>query len=263
MSNDSKNPVFNEALVAATKAQKESDKDYLDLFFTDFENTSKGTVKLSDPSIFGNKSLKDKINFKMTDDEVMPILREEVKGSISTAFEVLRSRIDNFGVTSPNIQRIGESGRILIELPGAKDIDRVKKLLQSTAELQFWEVFTNQEMAQFFISANTTLAEILKVEEDETVKVQDTAASLDSEIDDLLGEVNDSINIEANNPLLSRLFVRFPQAQNDISSVLASANVNDTATINKYLAMREVRNLLPAELKYAKFAWDVKPINDT
>ena len=156
LSNDSKNPVFNEALIAATKAQKESDKDYLDLFFEAFENSSKGSVKLSDPSIFGNKSLKDKINFKMTDDEVKPILKEEVKGSISTAFEVLRSRIDRFGVTSPNIQRIGESGRILIELPGAKDIDRVKKLLQSTAELQFWEVFTNQEMAQFFISANTT-----------------------------------------------------------------------------------------------------------
>lgn len=263
LSNDSKNPVFNEALVAATKAQKESDKDYLELFFAAFENESKGSVKLSDPSIFGNKSLKDKINFKMTDDEVKPILKEEVKGSISTAFEVLRSRIDRFGVTSPNIQRIGESGRILIELPGAKDIDRVKKLLQSTAELQFWEVFTNQEMAQFFITANTTLAEILKAEEDETVKVQDTATSIDAEIDDLLGEVKDSLNMEANNPLLSRLFVRFPQAQNDISSVLASANINDTATINNYLAMREVRNLLPAELKYAKFAWDVKPINDT
>ncbi len=148
-------------------------------------------------------------------EDVKPILQEEVKGSISTAFEVLRSRIDRFGVTQPNIQRIGESGRILIELPGARDIDRVRKLLQSTAELQFWEVYTNQDMAQFFFSANTTLAELLKSEETEVAK--DTAAVIDEEIDDLLGEVKDSVDIESTNPLFSKLYVRFPQAQNDIS----------------------------------------------
>lgn len=263
LSNDSKNPVFNEALVEATKAQKSSDKDYLDLFFTAFQNVSKGSVKLSDPGIFGNKSLKEKINFKMTDKEVEPILREEVKGSINTAFEVLRNRIDRFGVTQPNIQRIGESGRILIELPGAKDIDRVKNLLQSTAELQFWEVYTNQEMAQFFISANTVLSEILKADESGTEIVKDSAVAVDDEIEALLGDVKDSVNIEANNPLLSKLFVRFPQNQNDISPVIASTTVNDTATINKYLAMKEVRNLLPAELKYAKLVWDIKPVKET
>ncbi|MDH5415205.1 MAG: protein translocase subunit SecDF, partial [Flavobacteriaceae bacterium] len=94
LSNNSKNPVFNRALVDATAAQKNSDKNYVDLFYEAFENASKGTVKLSDPSIFGNKSLKDKINFKLTDEEVKPILKEEVKGSIGTAFEVLRNRID-------------------------------------------------------------------------------------------------------------------------------------------------------------------------
>ena len=261
LSNHSKNPIFNEALVNATKAQKDSDKDYLDLFYEAFDQASNGSVKLSDPSIFGNKSLKDKINFKMTDDEVKPILKEEVKGSINTAFEVLRSRIDRFGVTQPNIQRIGESGRILIELPGARDIDRVRKLLQSTAELQFWEVYTNQDMAQFFISANTALAQILDTSE-ATEKVQDSS-NVDSEIDDLLGEVKDSVNVEAANPLFSKLFVRFPQNQNDISSIIASTTVNDTATINKYLAMKEVRSLLPAEMKYAKFAWDVKPLKNS
>jgi len=263
LSNNSKNPVFNEALTAASKAQKDSDKDYLSLFYEAFETASKGSVKLSDPSIFGNKSLKDKINFKMTDEEVQPILKEEVKGSISTAFEVLRNRIDRFGVTQPNIQRVGESGRILIELPGAKDIDRVKSLLQSTAELQFWEVYTNQEMGQFFISANTTLAQIVKAEESETEKVTDTTKKADDEIDDLLGEVKDSVNIEAANPLFSKLFVRFPQSQNDLSSIVASASVNDTAVINDYLAMKEVRNHLPADMKYAKFAWDIKPVTNT
>ena len=149
LSNKSRNPVFNKALVDATAAQKNSDKTYLKLFFEAFEKASNGSVKLSDPSIFGNKSLKDKINFTLTDEEVQPILEVEVKGSISTAFEVLRNRIDRFGVTSPNIQRIGESGRVLIELPGAQDIDRVKKLLQSTAELQFWEVFDNNKRQIF------------------------------------------------------------------------------------------------------------------
>ena len=260
LSNESKEPVFNEALNNATKAQKDSDKDYLQLFYEAFDAASNGAVKLSDPSIFGNKSLKDKINFKMTDDEVKPILEEEVKGSINTAFEVLRSRIDRFGVTQPNIQRIGESGRILIELPGAKDIDRVRKLLQSTAELQFWEVYTNQELSQFFLSANTTLAQILEV--DEVAVEQDSAQAKDDEIDDLLGEVKDSVDFETTNPLFSKLFVRFPQTQNDISSIIATASIKDTAAINEYLAMPEVRTLLPNELKYTKFAWDVKANND-
>ena len=259
LSDQSKNPVFNQALDDATQAQKNSDKDYLTLFFEAFEAASQGSVKLGDPSIFGNKSLKDKINFKMTDEEVKPILQDEVKGSINTAFEVLRSRIDRFGVTQPNIQRVGESGRILIELPGAKDIDRVRKLLQSTAELQFWEVYTNQEMAQFFLSANTTLAQILKPEEEVE---KDSATTTEEEIDDLLGEVKDSVDFETQNPLFAKLFVRFPQTQGDISSMLASASVNDTAAINSYLAMKEVRALLPADMKYTKFAWDVKANND-
>lgn len=260
LSNNSKNPIFNEALINATKAEKSSDKDYFDLFLAEFEKASNGTVKLSDPTIFGNKSLKEKINFKMSDDEVIPILKDEVKGSINTAFEVLRNRIDRFGVTQPNIQQEGESGRIIIELPGAKDIDRVRKLLQSTAELQFWEVFTNQDLAQFFVSANTKLADIVKSEE--VTKTEDTISAKD-DVDDLLGEVKDSVNAEAKNPLFSKLFVRFPQSQNDISSIIASAKVKDTALINEYLAKKEIRSLLPAELKYAKFAWDVKPLKNS
>ena len=262
LSNDSKNTTFNEALSLATKAEKESDKNYLQLFFEAFEQVSKGSVKLSDPSIFGNKSLKDKINFKMSDDEVKPILVDEINGSINTAFEVLRSRIDRFGVTQPNIQRAGtgESGRILIELPGAKDIDRVRKLLQSTAELQFWEVYSNQEMAQFFINSNATLAQILKVDEDESSK---DSISVDKEIDDLLGEVKDSVDSKSINPLFTVLIPNIPQSQNQISSLIASASVSDTATVNKYLAMKEVRGLLSANMKYTKFLWDAKPITNT
>ena len=124
LSNDSKNTIFNQALDAASEAQKKETKPYISIFFDQFAKISKGKAKLGDPDIFGNKSLQDKINFNMSDADVMPIIEEEVSNSISTAFRVLRTRIDKFGVTQPNIQRIGKSGRILIELPGAKDIHR-------------------------------------------------------------------------------------------------------------------------------------------
>jgi SecD/SecF fusion protein len=263
LSNKSKNPVFNKALADATAAQKNSDKNYFDLFFEAFSNESKGSVKLSDPSIFGNKSLKDKINFTLTDEEVKPILKEEIKGSINTAFEVLRNRIDRFGVTSPNIQRIGESGRVLIELPGAKDIDRVKKLLQSTAELQFWETYDNTETANFFVQANTKLAEIIKVEEKLIETEVDSTVTKDSEIDELLGEEKDSIDAKTVNPLFAVMYPSIPQNENQKSSIVGTASIKDTAVVNKYLAMKEVRVLLPSEMRYTKFLWDAKPIENT
>lgn len=261
LSNNSKELVFNKALIAATAAQKESNSSYINLFFDAFEKESNGTIKLSDPKIFGNKSLRDKINFSMSDKEVRPILSDEVDGSIKTAFEVLRSRIDKFGVTQPNIQRVAQSGRILIELPGAKDIDRVKKLLQSTAELQFWEVYSNQEMANFFIQANTTLAQIEKndVSLDETQKVD----SAKSKIDNLLGEVKDSVDTKKQNPLFAVLYPSIPQNDNQISSRVGTSSLNDTARVNKYLAMPEVRALLSEDMKYVKFLWDAKPVTDT
>ena len=257
LSNDSKNPVFNEALAKATVAQKSSDKTFLDLFYTAFEEVSDGTVKLSDPSIFGNKSLREKINFKLTDKEVMPIIEAEVTGSVNTAFEVLRSRIDKFGVTQPNIQRIGNSGRILIELPGAKDIDRVKKLLQSTAELQFWEVYSNQETANFFFAANSVIENFLKSE----TKVDTTVVKDD--LEDLLGEVSDSLASKKVNNLFSVLTPSVPQSENQISSIIGTAKVADTAIVNSYLARKDVRASLSNEMKYAKFLWDAKPFTST
>jgi len=255
LANDSKNPTFNEAIAKATEAQKNSDDRFLDLFFNEFEKASAGSVKLSDPSIFGNKSLREKINFQMTDDEVLPIIEAEVTGSVNTAFEVLRSRIDKFGVTQPNIQRIGNSGRISIDLPGAKDIDRVERLLQSTAELQFWEVYSNQETANFFFQANTVVENFLKENDKTTEDVEETAKD---ELDDLLGEVSDSLNTKPVNNLFSILTPSIPQSENQISSLIATAKVADTSKVNSYLAMREVRALLSNEMKYTKFLWDAK-----
>jgi SecD/SecF fusion protein len=262
LSNNSKNAVFIEALQAASVAQKTSTEPYLDLFFKSFENLAQGKTKLNAPDIFGNKTLRDKINFQKSDEETKAAIRLEISGSINTAFEVLRSRIDKFGVTQPNIQRIGNSGRILIELPGAKDIERVKKLLQSTAELQFWEVYSNQEIAQYLYAANAKVTELLKAKEDATTPKEEKKTE-DSEIEDLLGEVKDSVETSRSADLFTVLYPRIPRNQNEVSSIIGSAAVIDTAKVNKYLAMKEVIALLPAGLKNVKFLWDAKPIKDT
>ncbi len=257
LSNNSKNAVFNKALENATLAGKNSDKTFIDLFFTEFDKASKGTdTKLSDPDIFGNKSLSGKITFKNTNDEVKPIIRGEIDASISTAFQVLRSRIDKFGVTQPNIQRIGNSGRILIELPGAKDIDRVEKLLQSTAELQFWEAFANTDIQNYLIQADAKTAELFNTEDIETAK----DSTKTDKLDDLLGEVTDSLSVpKKQNRLFAYLYPNIAQAENQRSSLIGQAAIKDTAKVNQFLNTKEIKALLPNELRYVKFLWDAKP----
>lgn len=250
LSNDSKNEVFNNALAAADQRQKTSGANYLDLFFEEFEKIA-GDTKLSDPSIFGTKALSEKIAFNEPNASVKNTLQKEINSSIGTAFEVLRSRIDKFGVTQPNIQRIGTSGRIQIELPGAKDIERVTKLITSKAELQFWEVYTNLEVQNYFFQANAVVAEMLK---DQT-EVQKDSLKKDN-IDDLLGETADSTKVQKN--LFTYLFPNVAQSQQQLSSLVGRARVIDTATVNNLLAKKEVRALLPSEIRYAKFLWDYK-----
>ncbi|WP_339659215.1 protein translocase subunit SecDF [uncultured Polaribacter sp.] len=252
LSNDSKNVAFNAALDAADERQKNSNATYLDLFFEEFEKVA-GTTKLSDPSIFGTKALTDKISFNEANSSVKETLQEEINSSIGTAFEVLRSRIDKFGVTQPNIQRIGNSGRIQIELPGAKDIERVTKLITSKAELQFWEVHTNAEVQNFFFAANDKVAELLKG--DSVVETAKDSLKKD-DIDDLLGETLDSTKVQKN--LFTYLFPNVAQSQQQLSSLVAQARVLDTATVNNLLKKKEVLALLPAELRYTKFLWDYK-----
>lgn len=252
LSNDSENEFFNKALNAADVRQKNSNLNYLDLFFEEFEKIA-GTTKLSDPSIFGTKALSEKISFDEENITVRETLQKEINSSIGTAFEVLRSRIDKFGVTQPNIQRIGNSGRIQIELPGAKDVERVTKLITSKAELQFWEVHTNAEVQNFFFEANAKVAELLK--DDSAVKQEKDSIKGD-DIDALLGEENDSTQVQKN--LFTYLFPNVAQSQQQLSSLVGQARVLDTATVNDLLRNKEVRALLPRELKYVKFLWDYK-----
>ncbi|MDX6746572.1 protein translocase subunit SecDF [Polaribacter sp. PL03] len=249
LSNDSKNEAFNKALEAADDKQKSSNANYLDLFFEEFELIA-GNTKLSDPAIFGTKALSDKISFDENNISVRETLQKEINSSIGTAFEVLRSRIDKFGVASPNIQRIGNSGRIQIELPGAKDIERVTTLITSKAELQFWEVYSNAEVLQYLSVANSKSIELLK-DTSITEKVKDSVKKDD--IDDLLGASIDSTVVNQ-----KMLFSYLSPMQSQLSSTIGYAKVLDTATVNNLLNRKEIRDLLPNELRYVKFLWDYK-----
>jgi len=254
LSNDSKSLVFRKALKAADEAQKNNTDNYLDLFFNEFEIAA-GTsgIKLSDPEIFGTKALREKINFNKTNEEVREELQIEINSSINTAFEVLRSRIDKFGVTQPNIQRIGNSGRIQIELPGAKDTDRVTKLITSKAELQFWEVFSNAEVQNYLFSANSVVTEMLKEDNAEgTEKVEEA-----SDIQSILNEVKDSTEVQEKS-LFTYLNVNFVQSEQQASSLVARAKVGDTAMVNKLLSDRKVISLRTNDIKNVKFLWDYK-----
>ena len=254
LSNDSKSLVFRKALKAADEAQKNNTDNYLDLFFNEFEIAA-GTsgIQLSDPEIFGTKALREKINFNKTNEEVKEELQKEINSSINTAFEVLRSRIDKFGVTQPNIQRIGNSGRIQIELPGAKDIDRVTKLVTSKAELQFWEVFSNAEIQNYLFSANSVVTEMLKEEDAQETEEAEEAKDIQS----ILNEVQDSTKVE-DKTLFTYLTVNFAQSEQQISSLVAQAKVGDTAMVNKLLSDRKVINLRTNDVKNVKFLWDYK-----
>ncbi|MEN8857906.1 MAG: protein translocase subunit SecDF [Flavobacteriaceae bacterium] len=254
LSNDSKSIVFRQALKAADEAQKNNNDTYLDLFFREFEAAA-GTsgIKLSDPSIFGTQALREKINFNKTNDEVKEELQKEINSSINTAFEVLRSRIDKFGVTQPNIQRIGNSGRIQIELPGAKDIERVTKLVTSKAELQFWEVFSNAEVQNYLFSVNSIVAEMLK--DDSLEKKKDSIKTND--IQSILNEATDSTEVTQKS-LFTYLSINAAQSEQQLSSTIGFTKVSDTAMVNKLLLDRKLVNARPNELKNVKFLWDYK-----
>lgn len=243
----SKNPVFNQALDEADVLQKNSDDPYVESFFVAFENI-KGSTNLADPDIFANRTLSEQINFEMSDEEVRPIIRRKIDESIISAFEVLRKRIDKFGVTQPNIQRLGTSGRILVELPGAKDVERVKNLLQSTAQLEFWETYKNEQFFTFLNQANEVVKEI-----EAAADAAEEEKSEDSAIDDLLADVEaqDSITPSAANPILD--LVRGYGYQG--GPVLAQFAKKDMEKVQAYLDLPEVRKLLPANLRYVTFAW--------
>src|SRR5690554_821351 len=276
LANHTKDPAFNQAIADARELQKGSQDTYVESFFKAFENLP-GENELATPDIFYNKNLEDDISPGMTNAQVRTVIDRKIDESINSAFEVLRKRIDKFGVTQPNIQRLGNSGRILVELPGAKDVDRIKNLLQSTAQLEFWDVYKFEEVAAFLEAADTrrssdllakqaTSSDVVEeestsTEAEQTEEQDDEATEEDDDISELLGgeDVQDIMEGEddAAHPILSKMVSLGYQG----GPVIASFKVRDTAEINSYLRMPQVRSLLPAELRYAKFVWSIPAMN--
>ena len=257
ISGDNTSPEFVKALNLAKERSVNSREDYITLFADAWKEVGNGQ-RLS--QIFGTYEMKDKIKPESSDAEVISVIRTEAESAVANSFNVLRSRIDRFGVTQPSIQKLGNSGRILVELPGVKEPERVRKLLQGTASLEFWETFTNQELAGYLAEANAKLAEILAGEPDTTTVAADAAVTEPlNDSDSLLSSEiaknqDNSAEIEAYrkaNPLFA---VLNPSGSNNACIGFSSAI--DTAKVNRYLAMPQIAEIFPAEFKPM---WSVKP----
>ena len=258
ISGNSMNPEFQKALALAKERSVNSREDYITLFADAWKEVSNGQ---SLAQIFGTYEMKDKITPASSDADVISVIREEAESAVANSFNVLRSRIDRFGVTQPSIQKLGNSGRILVELPGVKEPERVRKLLQGTASLEFWETYTNQELSSYLAEANAKLAEILSEEGTDTTvtETQPDAAVTENSTDSLLNSEiaqNKDNSTEINaykkaNPLFA---VLSPSGSNN--ACIGYAAAIDTAKINRYLAMPQIAEIFPAEFKPM---WTVKP----
>ncbi len=264
---------FNKALSVATKRMNTSNESYMTLFYDEYKKLDPN-VRLS--AIFSTFQLKDKINPNSSNDEVLRVLKKETDDAISNSFNVLRTRIDRFGVVAPNIQRLDKDGRILIELPGVKEPARVRKLLQGSANLEFWETYMLPEIYQPLVAANQVIAAQLNAlspaqEEkadaaaeqlaNETTEVVSSTDSLAAEIEALTGadaDLKDQANWEKQFPLFAKLQINQYNGQLAPGSSVGFAAYPDTAAINEMLRTKQVREMLPRNLV---FAWSVKAID--
>ena len=256
---------FNQALANAAKQATTSQDDVITLFVKEYHKLAPG-ASLSE--LFATQQLKDKVNQKSSDAAVEKVLREEVKAAVDNSFNVLRTRIDRFGVVQPNIQSLEDKmGRIMVELPGIKEPERVRKLLQGSANLEFWETYNAKEVAPYLQSADAKLRAILSNETPTDSTATDNAAAetpavaqatntADSLAAALKGEnkaqTADLAQIKKEHPLLAMLQVN-PNGQ---GPVVAYANYKDTAEINRYLSMPEVKAEMPKDLS---LKWGVSP----
>ena len=241
-------PEFINALNLAQERSVNSRLDFITLFAQAWTETANGTPLAQ---VFGTYEMRDKINPESTDEQVVEVIRAEAESAISNSFNVLRNRIDRFGVTQPNIQKLGNSGRILVELPGVKEPERVRKLLQGTASLEFWATYDNAEVEYFLSEANAKLAELLA---DETVEVAEAQAADDLVAEEIQKNQEDAAAAAAfqkQNPLFS---VLQPSGARG-NACIGYAHYSDTAKINKFLNMPQVKALFPREFKPM---WTVK-----
>ena len=263
---------FNQALATAAKQAISSQDDVITLFVREYHRIAPD-ARLSE--LFATQQLKDKVNQKTSDAEVEKVLRSEVKAAVDNSYNVLRTRIDRFGVVQPNIQSLEDKmGRIMVELPGIKEPERVRKLLQGSANLEFWETYNAKDVAPYLQAADNKLRSILANEASaDSVAVDSTAAPVvaqatstaDSLAAALKGENKaqsvDLAQIKKEHPLLAVLQVN----SSGQGPVVAYANYKDTADINRYLSMKEIQSELPKDLrlKWGVYAYEYDPKGQT
>jgi len=264
LSNYSTNKTFNDALARAKVLQTQSQADFLTLFGRAFQEINPNEKMAA---IFAYE-LKEDINFNSTNEEVLKVLDKEVTAAIDNAFNILRSRIDRFGVVQPNITQLATKGRILIDLPGQKDQKRVRELLQGTANLEFWETYENSEIIGFLVQANDILKAI-QVNEIKPAAIADTVSAdttskEDQALLDLLGKdttkpaaaaTREEFNTQ--NPLFGVLSPRVDESGQPLPSSIVGLSLGiDTARVNKYLKLNQIKALFPRNLK---FYWSQNP----
>ena len=265
---------FRKAVEQATKEASASQSDFITLFIKDYKalEPNKALAEL-----FATQQLRDKVTTKSTDSEVESVLRAEVKSAIDNSYNVLRTRIDRFGVVQPNIQALeGQEGRIMVEMPGVKEPERVRKLLQGSANLEFWETYNTQEIVPFLVNLDTKLASVLSgikeenadsIEATELVEAEEVAADTTKAADlaSVVAENSDetSTNVSAadiekahkQHPLLSRLQL----AQGAYGCVVGFASKRDMDAIDELLASPEAKEVLPSD---PRLKWGVKGMGE-
>lgn len=263
---NAQDPVFVQAIANTDAAQSEGQNNYLNSFFAEFDRLSAetgGGRLLSDASLFGTPEMTDKVGFNAANELIQAEIRRDVEAAIANVFTVLRARIDQFGVVQPNIQRLEGTGRILVELPGVKDPARVQKLLQSTAELQFWNMYEGAEVLPFLVNANERLRDIVAAEKSvkeevsndfSDLNVEESIATTDSATTDSSDVLSD------NNPLFEVFRPMVSETGQSMEGPrVGYALIRDTAKVNAYLRRPEIAQLMNQELRNAKFLWSNKP----
>jgi SecD/SecF fusion protein len=270
LSNYSPDKTFNLALARAKELQKNSQSDYLTLFGKAFQEIDPN-AKLA--SVFGTVELKEKINFNSSNDDVIKVLNTEVDGAITNAFNILSTRIDRFGVVQPNISRLATKGQILIQLPGANNPKRVRELLQGTANLEFWETYENSDILPYLSKANSLLKEVQanteKTNANPAASQKIAAADTTKKDQSLLDLINKDTTKVAQtaattrqgftlqNPLFGILIPRVTQEGQALPScMIGLANAKDTAKVDAYLKMNQIKALFPRDLK---LLWSQNP----
>ena len=258
---------FSKAVEKSAKEATESQSDFITLFVKNFKEMAPERTLAE---LFATQQLRDKVSPKSTDKEVENVLRAELKSAIDNSYNVLRTRIDRFGVVQPNIQALeGQEGRIMVEMPGVKEPERVRKLLQGSANLEFWETYNSQEITPFLAQLDTKLAAVAGIEEtEETIETSETVAadSTEKKADlaaAIAGNTANNSNVsdaemerlKKQHPLLSKLQL----TQGAYGCVVGFAHKRDMDAISELLATPEAKEILPSDLQ---LKWGVKGIGE-